>query len=155
MSILARDRAGPKLSLQVLLYPVVDYEDKESARTHSFEQNSEGYYLTTDKLAWYFRQYLSQPEQALDSLVSVARTDKLSNLPSAAVITTEFDILRDQGKAYADKLEAAGVNVQYKNYLGQIHSFLGFAITKYGTDVGLQALADVGQLIKSHFAKSQ
>ena len=154
VSILARDRAGPKLSLQVLLYPVVAYESKETGYSESFKQNREGYYLTVDKFEWYLKQYLSRPEQASDPCLSVTQTKDLSDLPDAVVITAEFDILKDQGKAYADKLQAAGVPVQYKAYPGQIHSFLGFAVTQYGTDSGVQALADVGQLIRKHFQNS-
>ena len=154
ISILARDRAGPKLSLQVLLYPVVSYESEETGYSDSFKQNREGYYLTVDKFEWYLKQYLSNPEQALDPRFSVTQTKDLSNLPAAVIVTVEFDILKDQGKAYAEKLQAAGVPVQSKDYPGQIHSFLGFAVTQYGTDAGVQALADVGQLIRKHFESS-
>lgn len=152
VSILARDRSGPKLSLQVLLYPVTAYETKQTGYSESYTQNREGYYLTAGKLEWYWRQYLQNPEQqGRHPLVSVLYTKDLTKLPAAVVVTAEFDVLRDQGRAYADKLEASGVSVRYKCYPGQIHSFVGFAVTQYGTDVGMQAIADVGQQIQQHF----
>ncbi|DBA95607.1 TPA: hypothetical protein ACH3X3_013455 [Trebouxia sp. C0006] len=155
VSILARDRFGPKLSLQILLYPVTDYESDQTGHSESFKQNKEGYYLTAGKMEWYWKQYLQDPVQCKDPLVSVLHANDLTKLPPAVVVTAEFDLLRDQGKAYADKLKAAGVSVQYKCYPGQIHSFMGFAVTQYGTDVGLQALADVGQQVQEHYSTKQ
>lgn len=147
-----RDRSGPSIKLQLLLYPVVMYEDEETGYSESAKQNSHGYYLDLDKLAWYFKQYLVNPkEDGKNPLVSLSLTEDLSRLPPAVVMTVEYDILKDQGHSYAEKLKQAGVPVQYKCYPGQIHSFVGFAVTESGTDVGLQAIDDVAHYIQSTF----
>jgi acetyl esterase len=106
-------------------------------------------------MEWYWKQYLQDPAQGKDPLVSVLHANDLTKLPPALMVTAEFDVLRDQGKAYADKLKAAGVSVQYKCYPGQIHSFMGFAVTQYSTDVGFQALAEVGQQVQEHYSTKQ
>ncbi len=155
VSTLARDRLGPKISLQILLYPVTAYESDTTGHSESHKQNAEGYYLTAGKMVWYWKQYLQDPEQqGKDPLVSPLQTTDMTNLPAAVIVTAEFDVLRDQGKAYADKLHAAGVPVHYKCYPGQIHSFMGFAVTQYSTDVGMQAIADVGLQVQNQFGLS-
>lgn len=152
VSILARDRSGPSIKLQLLLYPVVQYEDEQTGYSESAKQNSHGYYLDVDKLAWYFKQYLvNPPEDGGNPLVSVLLTKDLSNLPPAVVITAEYDVLKDQGRSYADRLEQAGVPVHYKDYPGQIHSFIGFAVTDTRTDVGLQAIDDIARHLRNTF----
>lgn len=155
VTILARDRVGPKISLQLLLYPVVVYESDDTGHSESYKQNSEGYYLTAGKMDWYWKQYLPSSEQGQDSLVSVLHTDDLSNLPPAVVVTAEYDMLRDQGKAYADRLQAAGVSVHYQCYPGQIHSFMSFAVTQHCTDIGLEAIADVGRQVQTQLCMAQ
>lgn len=98
---------------------------------------------------WYFKQVLNKADEGKDPLVSVSLTKELAGLPAAHVVTAEFDILRDQGKEYADKLQSAGVLVHYKCYPGQLHSFIGFATSQYGTNVGLHAIADVAKQLRT------
>lgn len=139
--------------MQILLYPVVLYEDEQTGYSQSAKQNSHGYYLDLDKMAWYFKQYLvNAQENGKNPLVSVLLTKDLSNLPPALVITGEYDILKDQGHSYAEKLKQAGVPVHYKDYPGQIHSFIGFAVTDNKTDIGVQAIDDVAHYIRSAFS---
>lgn len=147
---MARDRSGPQIKLQLLLYPVLLYEDQQTGYSQSAQDNSTGYYLDLNKMAWYFDQYLidSSKQGRNDPLVSVSLTQDLRNLPAAVILTAQYDILKDQGYDYAEKLRQAGVKVKYKSYPGQIHSFIGFAVSQHGTDAGLAAIDDVGQYIK-------
>ena len=131
------------------------YEDEEMVYSESAKQNSHGFYLDLDKLAWYFKQYLVNPkEDGRNPLFSVLLTKDLSRLPPAVVLTGQYDILKDQGHNYAEKLKQAGVPVQCKCYPGQIHSFVGFAVTENGTDIGLQAIDDVAHYIQSTFGSA-
>ena len=155
VSVLARDRGGPKITRQVLLYPVVLADPADTGNGTSFKDYATGYYLTTARMAWYLKQYLTAPEDCSNTLVSVSLAQNLANLPAAIVITAEFDILRDQGKDYVDKLQAAGISSQYTCYPGQLHSFIGFATSQYGTDVGLQAIADVAKQLRTGLGLDQ
>lgn len=151
VSILARDRSGPSITLQVLLYPVLQYEDEQTGYSESAKRYSHGYFLDLDKMAWYWKQYLVNPrEHGKKPLVSLLTQD-LSSLPPAVILTAEHDILEDQGHSYAEKLKQAGVPVSYKCYPGQIHSFVGFAVTDNRTDVGLHAIDDIAQHIQDTF----
>ena len=149
VSVLARDQAGPKISLQVLLYPVVLMEDDNSGHSKSMQDFAAGYYLTIERMDWYFKQVLNNAEEGRDPMVSVSLTRNLTGLPAAYVVTAEFDVLRDQGKDYADKLQSAGVSVNYRCYPGQLHSFIGFATSQFGTDVSFHAIADVAKQLRT------
>jgi acetyl esterase len=124
-SVLARDRSGPALRLQVLAYPVTD----GGLDTTSMKENAEGYFLTADAMRWFFDLYTGTDPDGprTDPLVSVLRTADVSGLPPALVLTAEFDPLRDEGEDYARRLAAAGVPTEQKRYDGQIHGFLGFS----------------------------
>jgi acetyl esterase len=119
VSIKARDEDGPKLVHQLLVYPVTDH----SFETGSYGENADGYMLTRTAMEWFWNHYLNGPEDSENHLVSPLRVADASRLPSATVITAEFDPLRDEGEAYAKKLEAAGVPVTVRRWDGQIHGF--------------------------------
>ena len=119
VSLMARDRGGPALSHQILLYPVTDH----SFDTASYEENSEGYLLTRDFMRWFWDQYLPEPRSGSNPHASPLRAENLSQLPPATVITAEFDPLRDEGETYAGRLMAAGVPTQLTRYSGMIHGF--------------------------------
>ena len=121
--MLARDRAGPAIKHQLLIYPVTDY----NLETTSYLTNGEGYFLTRDMMGWFWEQYLQDAEQAVSPLASPLRGN-LGNLPAATVITAEYDPLRDEGLAYAAALADAGVPVQSRDYAGMIHGF--FSLTE-------------------------
>jgi len=135
-ALLARERKGPALRYQVLLYPALD----PACDSTSMQALGEGYLLSRDSMKWFWNCYLASKEDATKPLAAPLRAD-VRALPPATVITAEFDPLRDEGEAYADQLRAAGVAVIARRYLGMIH---GFASLPYVTPVANRALADVG-----------
>ncbi len=120
VSLMARDRGGPALCHQALLYPVTNY----SFDTDSYRENAEGYFLTREGMRWCWRHYLGKDEDGENPLASPLRAPDLANLPSATVLTAEHDPLRDEGEAYAKRLKEAGVPTWLKCYNGTIHGFL-------------------------------
>ncbi len=120
VAIMARDRAGPVLRHQLLLYPVTD---QDYSRASYAENGSGNYYLSTDGMRWFWQHYLGEVETDNAPLAAVLRTSDLSNLPSATVITAEYDPLRDEGIAFAEKLMSAGVEVDAATAPGMIHGF--------------------------------
>ncbi|MCU0269323.1 MAG: alpha/beta hydrolase [Acidimicrobiales bacterium] len=111
---------------QLLVYPVTDLTMSHP----SMIENGEGYLLERATIAWFHDHYLSGGVQPTDPRVSPLFTEdeRLSGLPPAHVITAEYDPLRDEGEAYAEKLRAAGVRVVLDRYEGQIHAF--FSLTQ-------------------------
>ena len=119
VSLHARDAGGPPLRMQLLVYPVTHHD----YGTESYTANGEGYLLTKDMMVWFWDHYLNYAEQGSDPLASPLLAEDLSRLPRAVVYTAEFDPLRDEGEAFAARLEAAGVPVSHKRFDGQIHAF--------------------------------
>ncbi|MGO9931581.1 MAG: flavin-containing monooxygenase [Steroidobacteraceae bacterium] len=116
---LARDNAGPAISGQLLLAPVTDSD----LTRRSYQENGERYGLTKAVMQWFFDQYVD-PAERNDPRVAPLRADDQSKLPPATVVTCEFDPLRDEGKAYAAALAAAGVAVQHIGARGHTHTSL-------------------------------
>ena len=132
VSMLARQRGGPALAFQLLVYPVTDLRtfDRPSAL-----ENAEGKLLSRADMIWFAAQYTRDARDYADPLVSplAAPASELRGLPPARVITAEHDPLRDEGEAYADALRAAGNAVQLTRYAGTIHGFLSlYAIVDQG-----------------------
>jgi acetyl esterase len=121
-AIALRDSAL-RLAMQVLVYPVTD----QAADTDSLGRFAQGYFLTRELLHWYQRNYLRDERDRTDWRASPLRAKDHSRLPPAYIITAGFDPLRDEGKAYAERLEQAGVDVTYECFEGQIHGFLPMA----------------------------
>jgi acetyl esterase len=117
---MARDRGGPPIAFQALVYPVID----GACDTPSYSQNAEGYFLERQAMRWFWDQYLGPGGNCDDPLASPNRASNLSGLPPAIVITAEYDPLRDEGEAYASALDAAGVPVTMRRYDGMIHGFV-------------------------------
>lgn len=113
-----RDEAGPKISHQLLVYPVTD----DAMDTVSYVDNGEGYMLSRDTMTWFFGHYMV-PDAAGNPLLSPLHATSFAELPPATVITAEYDPLRDEGEAYADKLKAAGIDTLKQRIDGQVHGF--------------------------------
>jgi acetyl esterase len=113
---------GPAICHQVLIYPVTDF----NFDTMSYINNAEGYFLTRELMQWFWNHYLENTEQGALSYASPIRSESLSGLPSATVITAEYDPLLDEGKNYSDKLCAHGVSTTYRLYKGMFHGFVSF-----------------------------
>lgn len=115
-ALMARDRRGPTLSGQILLYPVVDAKpDYPSMREHS-----EGYFLHTAAVSWFWEHYLAAPADCDNPYASPIKGN-LGGLPRALIISMEYDPSRDEGEAYGAKLAAAGVDVRVTRMDGLIH----------------------------------
>ena len=120
---MARDRGGPAIAFQLLLCPATEY----GFDTASYRDNADGYMLTKSGMVWFWHHYLADPaKDGLDPRASPMRAQSLAGLPPAHVVTAEYDVLRDEGEAYAAKLRQAGVPVTAKRYDGQIHDFFAF-----------------------------
>jgi acetyl esterase len=120
ISLKARDEGGPRIARQVLVYPVTNLA---SFDTPSYKEFAQGYHLTTSEMEWFRDCYLAQPEDGSNAFASPLLAAELSGLPPALVITAECDVLRDEGEAYARRLEQAGVPVKAIRYAGMIHPF--------------------------------
>ena len=119
VAIIARDRGGPALCHQLLTYPVTDMAFK----SESYTSNGTGYFLTKDMMAWFGLQYVPSGHDIEDPLLSPLYHKNLAGLPPATVITAEYDPLRDEGEAYAKKLQDAGVPTKLIRYDGVFHGF--------------------------------
>jgi acetyl esterase len=115
-----RDAGGPRLTMQVLIYPATDM----AADTPSHVSFAEGHMLTRESIHWFMGNYLRGPADVTDWRASPLKAPNLADLPEAYIVTAGFDPLRDEGRAYAERLEAAGVNVTYECFGGQIHGFI-------------------------------
>ena len=122
LTLMAKDRGGPKLAGQVLFYPVTD----ASFDTPSYHEFAEGYFLRRDGMQWFWDQYTTDEAQRNEITASPLRAtlQQLAGLPPALVVTGEADVLRDEGEAYAKKLREAGVPVTAVRYQGIIHDFV-------------------------------
>jgi acetyl esterase len=122
VSLLARDRDGPDIAHQALVYPAV-----ASPVVHhfdSYDENGEGYLLELAGSRWYMDKYVDSPIHFRNEYFAPLLADDLSDLPPATVVTAGFDLHRDEGIAYADRLDAAGVDVSHTNYEEMIHTFV-------------------------------
>jgi acetyl esterase len=111
---------GPAPAFQLLIYPVTDL----SRKAHSYELFREGFYLTERQMDWYRDHYLARPEDARDPGASPLLAEDLSGAPPAHVVTAGFDVLRDEGESYAERLREAGVAVTHTREPGMIHAFI-------------------------------
>lgn len=124
MALMARDAGGPPVRLQVLIYPVTDY----ALAGRAYETFPGGYGpLTPSLMRWFRAHYLRTDADTLDWRASPMRAASLAGLPPAIVVTAEYDLLREEGIAYAEALRKAGVTVTLEDYPGMIHMFFGMA----------------------------
>jgi len=122
VALLARDAGGPALAFQLLIYPATD----QRMGTASHQRNGQGYLLTADSIRYFRGNYLPNERDWSDWRASPLLAKSQANLPPALVITAGFDPLVDEGRAYADKLRAAGVEVAYREYPDMVHGFILF-----------------------------
>jgi len=125
VSLAARDRSGPAIAHQALLYPATDMSESGTAIPAARASRNPAF-VHADEMEAYHRMYLSAPADATSPLASPILAGSLEGLPPALVIVGEHDPLREDGTRYADKLKAAGVPVRFTMYLGMPHGFLNF-----------------------------
>ncbi|MET8516761.1 alpha/beta hydrolase [Streptomyces sp. NPDC005077] len=119
--LMSRDRGGPRITCQVLIYPVT--APAAGSPFASYEENADGFLLTRDSMLLYWDHYLTDADQAIDPYAAPLRAESVAGLPPALVLTAEYDPLRDEGEAYARRLQEAGVEVHAVRYDGFIHGF--------------------------------
>ncbi len=135
VALMARDRGGPAITFQLLVYPVTNH----SFDTDSYRENADGYFLHRASMEWYWRQYLADERDGANPYASPLRVEDARGLPPGMVITAEFDPLRDEGEAYGRKLAEAGVPFDVRRYDGVFHGF--FSMVAF-LDGAKQATAD-------------
>lgn len=147
VALMAKEKGTPKLRYQLLLWPVTD----ASFDNASYQQFAEGHFLTRNMMKWFWDSYTTDPRQRAEIHASPlqATPDQLQGLPPALVQTAEFDVLRDEGEAYARKLDAAGVEVTAVRYNGMIHDF-GLLNVVSEVPAVRAALRQAGEELKKH-----
>jgi len=153
VAVHARDHGGPKLCFQLLIYPAVDLAGGEAAHP-SLLENREGPFLTLETMRWFQAQFVG-PAPSASTLenpqLSPLLAESHENLPPAHIVTAELDPLRDEGRAYAKVLEAAGVPVSFHEYDGMAHIF--FQLSPISDDA--KALLDeCGEVLTKAFEQA-
>ena len=133
MAVRARDRNGPEIAMQVLIYPVTDANFDRP----SYLDPENQLLLTRDSMIWFFDHYILDPARRTEPDASPLYTEDLSGLPPAVVLTAEHDPLRDEGEEYAQRLEDAGVEVNLQRHKGQMHAFFALLMLP-GSERGMQ-----------------
>ena len=121
-----RDAGGPPVCGQLLFYPVTAYPDPLTVSHSAF---ATGYGLTLSCLRWYWAQYLPDASRAADPLASPLRAPSLGGLPPALILSAEYDVLRDEGEAFAGRLRQAGGRAELLRCSGMNHGFLKYVGT--------------------------
>ena len=137
---------GAKPAVQLLIYPLTDWTTKRD----SYRLFGEGFPLTTGDTEWFLRQYLPDAAAARDVRVSPILAEDLTGLPPAVVVTAGFDVLRDEGEAYAERLRAAGVRVELRRASGLVH---GFANATGTSPTARTAMAEAAHLLADLLAR--
>ncbi|WP_369012942.1 alpha/beta hydrolase [Flavobacterium anhuiense] len=121
ITLMAKDKKGPHIKLQVLLWPVTD----ANFETESYNLYANGRFLTKNMMKWFWDNYLPDTAKRTEKYASPLQASlaELKDLPPALVQTAENDVLRDEGEAYARKLNEAGVPVTLTRYNGLIHDY--------------------------------
>ncbi|MEE9284344.1 MAG: alpha/beta hydrolase [Dehalococcoidia bacterium] len=145
VALMARDKGGPALAHQVLVYPVIDRE----FTTPSYQDNGEGYLLSKPMMAWFWDLYLRDDADASNPYAAPIKATDLKGVAPALIITAEFDPLRDEGEAYGQRLSEAGVPTVCSRYDGMIHGFFGMI---EAIDRSREAIKEASTTLKRAFA---
>jgi acetyl esterase/lipase len=121
VALMAKDRGAPDLKYQVLLWPVTD----ANFETPSYLEFAGGHFLTRNMMKWFWDNYTTDPKRRQEVYATPlqASTERLKCVAPALIQTAEMDVLRDEGEAYARRLDAASVEVTATRYNGMIHDF--------------------------------
>lgn len=143
VTLLQRDRGGPEIACQLLVYPVLD----SACNSASYQTFGEGFLISTPDMQWYWEQYLGRPEDALSPIACPLLARDLTGLPDALVITAECDPVCGDGERYAARLRQAGVEATLSRYDGVLHGF--FAMPGV-IDRAETAIAEATAFLKAH-----
>ncbi len=144
VALMSGDRGAPSLAFQLLIYPVTNH----AFDTESCKQNGKDYLLTVESMEWFWNHYLASEVDGNSPYASPLQAKYVNSPPPALVITAEFDPLRDEGEAYADKLKQAGGQVTTSRYDGMIHGFFSM----FAFDACRKAIDEAGSALKAAFA---
>ena len=150
MAVRARDRNGPEIAMQVLIYPVTD----ANVDRPSYLDPENQLLLTRDSMIWFFDHYIPDPDRRTEPDASPLYTEDLSGLPPAVVLTAEHDPLRDEGEEYAQRLEDAGVEVNLQRHKGQMHAFFALLMLP-GSERGMQQVVRAIRALVVRFAHAK
>ncbi|MCC6437353.1 MAG: alpha/beta hydrolase [Acidimicrobiales bacterium] len=150
MALRARDRNGPRIDLQVLVYPVTDAD----FTTGSYVDPDNQLILTREAMEWFWDHYVPDGDRRREPDASPLQATSLAGLPPAVVLTAEHDVLRDEGEAYAERLRAAGVTVDHRRHEGQMHGFFTFLLLP-GSERGMQQVVKAVRTCTARHAKQQ
>jgi acetyl esterase len=142
VALMARDRGGPSLRHQLLIYPVANHD----FTTASYEENQQGYLLSREMMRWFWNHYLVTAEDGANPYASPLRAASLAGLPPAHVITAEFDPLRDEGEALAARLVRDGVPTTQTRYDGMFHGFFSMGAL---LDTAKRAIAEAAAEVRA------
>ena len=147
VALMAKSKGGPKLKCQILFWPVTN----ANLETGSYNEYTDGYFLSKGMMKWFWDAYTTDPEKRKEITCSplLASTEELTGLPSAMVQTAGNDVLRDEGEAYARKLDAAGVDVTAVRYEGLIHDY-GMLNALSQVPAVRDALHQAADMLKKH-----
>lgn len=137
VALKAREAGGPEIAFQCLLYPVLDH----ACDTASYRDFADGFGLTRAKMQFFWKSYRGGHD-GCDPLLAPLRAEDLGALPPALIVTAEYDVLRDEGEAYAGRLAAGAVSVELLRVEGVIHGFIHYA---GAIQRGQAVLREVGQ----------
>ena len=140
--LMARDRGGPAIVQQWLAYPVTDH----SFDRPSYQENATGLGLERPTMEWFWDHYLGPDGDGSNAYASPLRAKSLAGHPRAIVITCEYDVLRDEGNAYAERLSREGVPVELRCVPGVNHGFLSSPV-----EAGARAFDEIGTLLRAGF----
>jgi len=118
VALLARDRKGPQIEHQLLLYPALS----RAMDTASYEEYAQGYYLTREVMAFCWNTYLGEADKPQDPYAEPLHAPMLKRLPPATILSCEYDPLRDEAELYAKRLQEAGVAVRCERLPGMVHA---------------------------------
>jgi len=146
VALLARERGGPALLHQLLVYPVTHH----CFDTKSYAENAQGYLLTRDMMQWFWGHYLEDEADGRNPVASPLLAPDLGGLPRATVVTAQYDPLRDEGEAYVTRLREAGVAARLTRYDGMFH---GFFAMPHAIDAARTAVDEAGRILQESFAR--
>jgi acetyl esterase len=148
VALMARDRGDFSIRFQLLINPVTHY----AFESNSYRDNAEGYGLTTNTMRWFWDHYLANKQDGKHPYASPLLAEDFNGLPPAFILTAEYDPLRDDGEAYAERLIAAGVHVEWKRYDGMVH---GFILQSGFYDQGTKAVEHTVRALRKALHKSE
>lgn len=145
VALMARDRDGPPIAHQTLIYPVTNH----SYDTVSYEENDEGGILSKAMMEWFWNHYLPSDVHGKNPYASPLQAKSLEGLPDATVVTCGLDPLRDEGAAYAQELEDGGVSVNHINYDDCIHGIAQMLVDPMDLSRSRELMSDIAEDIRA------